>query len=339
MRYLKPMGLNSNEPIGRGFNFPYDTAFSSDGRIFVLNRSNGPRVHMCTFDEEWLGEFGAGPSVAESLAPDRKREGVDQLEVPTALAFNSEDLLFVTDEALNEIKVFDDGGGFVRNIGTDLDNGESLGGPSGIAIDSEDNLYVVEQTNNRVHKMSPKGESILMWGEEGAGDGQFNLPWGVGLDSEDNVYVADWRNDRIQKFTPNGGFLATFGEPGDGQGQFHRPSSVSVDDEGYMYVADWENERVQILSPEGSFHEMLHREATLSKWALEWLEVNQDEFELRKASDLAVTDLPSDMSTPYYVGSQTEHLFWGPVSVKLDAEDRMYVAEHSRHRIQIYEKD
>lgn len=65
---------------------------------------------------------------------------------------------------------------------------------------------------------------------------------------------------------------------------------------------------------------------------------NQDEYQLRKATDLAVTDLPSERVTPYYVSSQTEHLFWGPVSVKLDAQDRMYVTEHSRHRIQIYEK-
>jgi hypothetical protein len=106
-----------------------------------------------------------------------------------------------------------------------------------------------------------------------------------------------------------------------------------------MYIADWGNERVQILGPDGSFQEMLHGEATLSKWALEWLEANRDEFDLRKGSDLAVKDLPSDLVTPHYVGSQTEHLFWGPVSVKLDAEGRMYVAEHSRHRIQIYDKE
>ena len=58
----------------------------------------------------------------------------------------------------------------------------------------------------------------------------------------------------------------------------------------------------------------------------------------RKGSDLAVKDLPSDLVTPYYVGSQTEHLFWGPVSVTLDADNRLYVTEHNRHRFQVYSK-
>jgi len=35
MKYLKTIGLNSNQPIGRGFNYPYDTAMSSDGRILL----------------------------------------------------------------------------------------------------------------------------------------------------------------------------------------------------------------------------------------------------------------------------------------------------------------
>ena len=327
MRYLKTIGLSSNQPVGRGFNFPYDIAISHSGRIFVLNRFEGPRVHMCTLDEEWLGEFG-GPGASD-----------DPFKQPVCMALDSkDDLLFVTDEVLNEIRVFDNEGNFVRKLGPDMDYGESLGAPSGIAIDGEDNLYVVEQDNSRVLKLSPDGESILKWGEEGTGDGQFNMPWGVCVDSEDNVYVADWRNDRIQKFTAEGEFLAAFGESGDGEGQFHRPSSVTVDDEGLMYVADWGNERVQVLGPDGSFDEMLHGQATLSKWALEWLEVNQDEFQARKRSDLAVKELPSHLRTPYYVASQTEHLFWGPVSVELDAQNRMYVAEHSRHRIQIYEK-
>ena len=123
MRYLKTIGVNSNQPIGRGFNFPYDTALSSDGRIFVLNRTTGPRVHICTFDEEWLGEFGAGPE-----------EGDDRLKVPSAMAFNSEDLLFVTDEALNEIKVFDSSGQFVRKLSNDAGLGAPLcqhGQPAG----------------------------------------------------------------------------------------------------------------------------------------------------------------------------------------------------------------
>ena len=331
MRYLKTIGIKGIQPVGRGFVYPYDIAFSSDGRIFVLNRvrvrdDKGTRIQICTLDEEYLGEFGRGKGTDD-----------DQFMVPVSMAFDSQDMLYLTDEALNEVKVFDNTGNFIRRWGSHMDNGETLAGPSGIAIDKEDDVYVVEQNNNRVHKLSSEGVSILKWGEAGTGEGQFNKPWGVALDVQSNVYVADWRNDRIQKFTGAGEFLAAFGESGEGEGQFNRPSSVAVDEDGLIYVADWGNERVQILNPDGSFHTMLHGEATLSKWALEWLDANPDEFQARKRSDLLVKELPAHLRTPYHTASQTEPLFWGPVSVKLDAGGRLYVTEHSRSRIQIYD--
>ncbi len=324
-RYLKTIGIKSNQPVGRGFGYPYDVAFSKDGRIFALNRERvrnprGTRIQIFTFDEEWLGEFGDG-----------KGMGDDQFMVPVSMAFDSADLLYLTDEVLNEVKVFDSEGNFARRWGSDL-----LDGPSGLAIDSEDNLYVVERNASRVHKLTSEGESILSWGAEGAGQGQFDMPWGIALDAEGSVYVADWRNDRIQKFTAEGEFLASFGESGDGEGQLNRPSSIAVDSEGFMYIADWGNERVHVLNPDGAFHATLRGEATLSKWALEWLDVNPDEYELRKASNLIPKDLPPHLRTPFHVASQTEKLFCGPVSVKLDSTGRLFVTEHSRARVQIY---
>jgi DNA-binding beta-propeller fold protein YncE len=307
-------------------------ALSEDGRIFVLNRIGGLnavgiRIQICTFDEDWLGEFSTGPGT-----------GADQFEVPICMAFDSQDRLYVTDESLNEVKVFDNQGEFVQRWGTEITGVGSLNGPAGIAPGSDGTVYVVEQYANRVHKLTSDGESILSWGEEGTGEGQFDLPWGATVDSDGQVYVADWRNDRIQKFTPEGEFLAAYGESGNGEGQFHRPSSVAVDGMGAIHVADWGNERVQVLDPDGDFHQMLYGEATLSKWAEEWLEVNPDEYDLRKQSDLLVKDLPAHLRTPYHTASQTEPMFWGPVSVKVDSEDRLYVTEHSRHRIQVYEQ-
>lgn len=329
-RYVKTIGLKTNQPRGRGFLYPYDVAFASDGQIYALNRGRvsqglGTRIQMFTYDEEWLGEFGEG-----------KGTGPSNFQLPVSMAFNSKDLLHISDEGLGEIKIFDRVGNPVAQLGKDRVEGGSLKAPTGLAIDSDDNLYVVERDSNRVHKLTPDGETILTWGEEGDGEGQFDMPWGVAIDSEGFVYVADWRNDRIQKFTPEGEFCASFGESGTGEGQFHRPSSVAVDARGTIYITDWGNERVQVLGPDGEFKQMLRGEATLSKWAEQWLDVNRDELSARNGSDLRIEHLPQHLRTPYQIGAQTEHLFWGPVSAKLDGEHRLYVSEHSRARIQIY---
>ena len=177
----------------------------------------------------------------------------------------------------------------------------------------------------------------MQWGKAGSGPAQFNLPWGVTVDFQGNVFVADWRNDRIQKFSSDGECLVGFGESGEGDGQFYRPSAVAVDREGYIYVADWGNERVQVLGPDGSFQLKLRGQATLSRWAEEFLAVNPDEKRTREMSNL-IPQLPPHLNTPHHISSQTEPYFWGPVSVKLDGRGRLYVTETNRHRIQIYQR-
>jgi len=87
-------------------------------------------------------------------------------------------------------------------------------------------------------------------------------------------------------------------------------------------VADWGNERVQILQPDGTHLATLLGDATLSKWAQEFLEASPDVVAKRQsAADL-----------------EAEKRFWGAVSVRVDSTGRLYVVEHSRHRIQIYER-
>ena len=331
LEYVKTIGIMNNVLSGRGFHNPYDTAIGKDGRIFVLNRCDperapGIRVGICNLDEDDLGEFGYGYG-----------SGDGQFVLPVAMAFDSQERLCITDEYNHRITVFDSSGKFVSKWGVFGSGDGELNGPAGIATDADDNVYVVDQHNNRVQKFTPDGQYLMKWGEEGGGKGQFNLPWGIKVDSQGNVYVADWRNDRIQKFSPEGHFLTSFGEPGEGDGQFRRPSNLAVDPDGYIYVADWGNERVQVLGPDGSFQLKLMGEATVSKWAQEFLAANPDEEGTRDMSNL-IPDLPPHLNDPYHAASQTEPYFWGPVAVSLDSDGRLYVTETNRHRFQIFRK-
>ena len=331
LEYVKTIGIVNNGLNGRGFTSPYDLAVNKDGRIFVLNRCDparaaGIRVGICNLDEDYLGEFGRGTGTDD-----------DQFSLPVAMAFDSQDRLYITDEDLHRVTIYDSSGASQGKWGVFGSGDGELNGPAGIAIDADDNVYISDQNNHRVQKFTPDGRFLLGWGELGDGEGQLNLPWGVAVDSRGDVYVADWRNDRVQKFTPDGEFIAGFGESGEGDGQFHRPSSVAVDPEGYIYVADWGNERVQVLGPDGSFQLRLRGQATLSKWAEEFFASNPDEVETRAMANL-IPDLPPHLNTPYHVSTQTEPYFWGPVSVKLDREGRLYVTESARHRFQVYQK-
>ena len=331
INYVKTIGIVNNGLNGRGFSTPSDLAVADDGRIFVLNRCDpgraaGIRVGICNLDEDYLGEFGYGYGAGDG-----------QLVWPVCIAFDSKQRLFVTDEYNNRVSIYDSSGKFLGKWGEAGAGEGQVNGPAGIAFDSQNNVFIADQHNNRVQKFTPDGAFLLWWGGPGDGEGQFNLPWGVAVDGDDNVYVADWRNDRVQKFTNTGQFIASYGSPGTGEGEFNRPSAVAVDGEGNIYVADWGNERVQILGPDGGFQVLLRGEGTVSKWAAEYLEVNPEEKRERDTSDL-FPELPEHLTASYHVSSQTEPYFWGPVSVSLDKDGRLYVTETNRHRFQVYQK-
>ena len=329
--YVKTIGITNNGTSGRGFANPHDVVVAPDGHIFVLNRcdparAQAVRVSVCNLDEEHLGEFGNGHG-----------SGDGQFIWPVAMALDGQERLHVTDEYNHRVCVYDSSGEYVTMWGSHGTGEGELNGPSGIAFDSLDNAYVADQFNGRVQKFTSGGEYIGRFGQPGSGEGQFDLPWGVTVDSQDNIYVADWRNDRVQKFSPEGRFLAAYGASGDGDGQFTRPSDVAVDGEGNIYVADWGNERVQVLDSEGRFLTKLRGQATLSKWAEEFLASNPDERVERDRSNLT-PPLPPHLSTPYDVSSQTEPYFWSPVAVTLDNQGRLYVLESNRHRFQVYQR-
>ena len=331
LEYVKTIGIVSNGLNGRGYANPYDLAVSSDGRIFVLNRCDPARaaairVGVCNLDEDYLYEFGDGSG-----------SGDTQFRWPVCIAFDRQEHLYVSDEQNHRVTVFDSDGQFLRKWGTPGSGDGEFNGPAGVAAGPDGSIYVIDQHNARVQKFDSDGTFIGKWGSQGSGPGQFNLPWGSATDTAGNVYVADWRNDRIQKFSSDGEFLAAFGSSGGGEGQFQRPTSVAVDSEGFIYVADWGNERVQVLDPDGGFQLLLRGQGTISKWAQDYFAANPEEKAERDRSDL-IPQLPPHLNTPYHISSQTEPYFWGPVSVSLDLEGRLYVVETNRHRFQVYQK-
>ncbi|MCI0776432.1 MAG: NHL repeat-containing protein, partial [Chloroflexi bacterium] len=211
-----------------------------------------------------------------------------------------------------------------------------LNGPNGIAFNSDDELLVSDHLNARIQKFSGDGKHLATFGEPGSGDGQLNLPWGICVDAAGNVYVADWGNDRIVKFSADGKFLANFGSSGRGNGEFDAPADVCVDTDGYIYVADWGNQRIQVLDSDGGFVQLHRGEATISKWAQDFLDTNVEEAAARARADLEL-DIDFNTDDPHERSAHIEKLFWGPTSVMLDNDGHLLVVDSNRHRIQVFD--
>jgi DNA-binding beta-propeller fold protein YncE len=271
-------------------------------------------------DEEYVNTFARG---VPNQGPHEFNFDDGSLVWPTAIAFDHDWNVYVSDEWLNRISIFSKDGDYISKWEERPGTGDGeLNRPAGLAFDADGNVYVVDSGNNRIQKFTKDGRFLAKWGTTGSGDGEFNMPWGIDLDSEGNVYIADWRNDRIQKFSPDGQFLLKFGTSGAGEGQLNRPSGVAVDSEGVSYVADWLNNRLQVFDPDGNFVTARTGDATISKWGKEKLDANAEMWGERQRA----------------YGLEREKDFWGPTGVCVDDQDRVFVCESARNRIQVYQK-
>jgi DNA-binding beta-propeller fold protein YncE len=257
---------------------------------------------------------------------------------PAAIAIDTEGRVYIADEALHRISIFDAKGRFLAKWGVKGSAAGAFDRPAGLAFDQDQHLLVVDGLNNRLQRYTTDGRFLGQWGRGGRGPGEFNLPWGIAVDRAGDVYVADWRNDRIQKFDARGTFLASYGTSGRGDGEFSRPAGVAVDAEGNIYIADWGNERVQVLSPDGGFLAKFRGEAGLSKWGESYFSSNQDELQERQNANLEPELNLSPTDDLREESASIEKFFWGPIAVKVDDQGRLYVVESCRHRIQIYRK-
>ena len=316
--------IGRGEFSGPGFRNPVAVALGADDSMYVVNRSyeyrpDGKRITICTVDEDYIGEFARGVHTA-GVTDIVTEDG--SLIWPTSVALDQAGNVYVAAEWLNRISIFTKDGEWVGKWGTEGSGDGAIKSPSGMVFDADDNLLLVDSQNNRVQRFTKDGKFISSFGSQGSGDGQFNLPWGIDVDSDDYIYVADWRNDRIQKFTKDGAFLMAFGSSGSEPGEFNRPTGVAVDRTGMIYVADWGNERMQMFDPAGKFVTLTTGDGTISKWGKDKLDANGEMWKEREIAQ----------------GIEREKDFWGPVAVAVDDQDRVFVVESCRNRIQVYRR-
>ena len=174
------------------------TQLDADGKlkrpIGIVINSKGDKIvadsqanRIFTFDRNdvFKGEF-TGPDFKESF------------NMPTYLALDSADILYVTDSMNFTVRIFDSAGHYMRSQGQIGDSPGYFARPKGVAVDSERNLYVLDAIFANFQMFNQKGQLLLYVGQEGGLPGEMMLPSGIFIDRDDRIYVADTFNHRIQ---------------------------------------------------------------------------------------------------------------------------------------------
>lgn len=207
-----------------------------------------------------------------------------------------------------------------------LPDGRKWGATSGIWVGPDGNIWTYERCGKNfcgdsdlppILEFDPSGKMLRNFGA-----GLFVLPHGLYTDKDGNVWVTDGigaattpddvgkhgKGHQVFKFSPDGKVLMVLGKagvPGNTHDTFNRPSAVIVAPNGDIFVADGHN------SPPGSeVNARIVKFSKEGKYIKEWGKLGS---------------APGELS--------------GPHALAFDSKGRLFVADRSNNRIQVFTQD
>jgi DNA-binding beta-propeller fold protein YncE len=175
-----------------------------------------------------------------------------RLHRPSGIAVDSHDNIYVADEKLGIIIVYNSDGQFIRNLG-DFRGESMFQGPTGIAIDrTTDQLYVLDSPLNEIVVLDLSGRAVKRIGgvHRRNTTTKFDSPTAIAV-GNDSIAVLDTFNSRIQVLDFSGTLRGTFEVR-----PVHVPPlathvGIALDHQGNIYTSHPENSTVRIYRPDG----------------------------------------------------------------------------------------
>ena len=281
-------GVGASLPLGDGgpataavFITPVGVVSDGNGTFYVSDASTST-IRKITPDGKITTVAGTGlPGYNGDNIPAKQA----QLNLPFALALDSQKNLYFSDTQNERVRMIDAQGNIqtVAGTGTLGYNGDNmaanqaqLGTPRGITFDSKGNLYIAEADNHRLRMVS-NGIITTIAGinaqsglapETDSGDGleaataSFVFLWGVAVDSAGNIYTADHGTFRVRKIGTDGIIRPfagqTYDEGVSGDGGFSTnsllddASQVAVDSKGDVFITG--QNRIREVTIDGIIH-------------------------------------------------------------------------------------
>ena len=254
---------------------PAGLTFDSKGNLYIADRENH-RVRMV--NKKGIITTVAGNGTA-GFSGDGGPATQASLNLPSGLAVDSKNNLYISDRSNNRVRVVNSKG-IIKTIagnGNDGYHGDNmpalkatLDKPFGLAFDKDNNLFIADRGNNRIRKVDGSGLISTV-----AGDGGFYFigdngpayrasiagPTDVAVDGKGNIYIADRNNNRI-RVVDKLGMIRTLMGTGqrdyNGDSELARetnlqlPFGVALDKNGDLLVIDRSHYRIRKVTLKGN---------------------------------------------------------------------------------------
>ena len=159
----------------------------STGLLYVSDSTNGTLQVFQSDLGVWVRSIGT------------KGNEPGQLQLPSGLATDRLNRVYVVDYGTSRVSVFNKSGALVRTFGSKGNQRGMFNVPRAIAIDKHDRIFVLDSLNHRIQVFGQGGDWLYTYGGLGSGPDEFVGPSGLSIDNENSLlFVADKGNKRIQ---------------------------------------------------------------------------------------------------------------------------------------------
>lgn len=245
------------------FEVPRGLATDSLGNVYVADYGNytirkiTPGAIVSTFAGS-AGRDGDSDGTGPSA----------RFDLPTGVAVDSLNNVYVADSYNNKIKIIDQSGTVRTLAGGSFGSDDGVGASAGfrvplaVAVDAARNVYVADWGNSLIRKVAPDGRVTTVAGlrnQTGYRDGSkatalFDSPIAIAARPDGTLYVLEEGSHAIRRIDPNGNVTTVAGDyfaPGNVDGvadaaRFYFPQGLSIDAQGRLLITDGNNHNVRV---------------------------------------------------------------------------------------------
>ncbi|MHC4271684.1 MAG: 6-bladed beta-propeller [Planctomycetota bacterium] len=264
------------------------------------------------------------------------KKDVGVLVGPYSVTIDTEDRLFIADEAVSVVHMFNlDTREYKQFSSLGLE--EKLQTPVSLTV-IEGRIYVVDSMLHKVCVFDRNGNFLFSFGGE-----HLKRPSGIAFSQlSQRIYISDTAQHVINIYDKDGEFIDRIGSRGLKPGLFNFPTHLWIDKNDLLYVSDTLNYRIQVFSQEGQFLKMFGQQGDRPGNFAHPCGIATDSFGHiyvtdRQFENIQIFDDDGKILMALGQEGSDSGEFWLPAGIYIDSNNRIFVADSFNKRVQVFE--